>query len=148
MPTKARGTTLPSYKFVIISDTAGVGVIVTSSGDLTAKDSWAFLPGSLAPVNAAPITAVAPQIFTLKGQNAVGGFASAGGDVILSPGTGSVSNVSGNVIIQDTGGNAGWNTAHLRIGIYHLWVDGSGRLRVKNSAPTSDTDGTIVGTQS
>jgi hypothetical protein len=30
----------------------------------------------------------------------------------------------------------------------NLWVDGSGKLRVKTTAPTSDTDGTIVGTQS
>ena len=31
---------------------------------------------------------------------------------------------------------------------YYLWVDSTGRLRIKNAAPTSDTDGTIVGTQS
>jgi hypothetical protein len=28
-----------------------------------------------------------------------------------------------------------------------LWVDSTGRLRIKTSAPTSDTDGTVVGTQ-
>ena len=32
--------------------------------------------------------------------------------------------------------------------VYYLWVDTSGRLRIKSSAPTSATDGTIVGTQS
>ena len=31
---------------------------------------------------------------------------------------------------------------------YYLWVDTTGRLRIKSSAPTSATDGTIVGTQS
>ena len=45
--------------------------------------------------------------------------------------------------------NSGDNsTAPFHIGIYQLWVDSSGRLRIKNSTPTSDTDGTIVGTQS
>ncbi|HCE6992565.1 TPA: hypothetical protein NHP85_006877, partial [Pseudomonas aeruginosa] len=41
-----------------------------------------------------------------------------------------------------------WNTTHFCIGLYHLWVDASGRLRIKSSAPTSDTDGTVVGAQS
>jgi aconitase B len=147
MTTKSIGATLPSYKFAIISDTVG-SIQVSTAGDFTAKDTWQLIPGGLSPVNAAPVTAVAPQVATIKGQNAAASFASTGGDVILSPGTGSVSNVSGNVTIQDTAGNAGWNTAHLKIGIYHLWVDSSSRLRVKNSAPTSDTDGTVVGTQS
>jgi len=37
--------------------------------------------------------------------------------------------------------------APIIIGGYNLWVDSSGRLRIKNGAPTSDTDGTVVGTQ-
>jgi len=37
--------------------------------------------------------------------------------------------------------------APLNLGGYRLWVDSSGRLRIKNGAPTSDTDGTVVGTQ-
>lgn len=41
-----------------------------------------------------------------------------------------------------------WDSGHLELGVYHIWIDMSGRLRIKNSAPTSDTDGTIVGTQS
>lgn len=40
-----------------------------------------------------------------------------------------------------------WNTPTLRVGAYHLWVDATGDLRIKGSAPTSDTDGTVVGTQ-
>lgn len=36
----------------------------------------------------------------------------------------------------------------LYLGSYALWVDSTGDLRIKSSAPTSDTDGTIVGTQS
>lgn len=35
----------------------------------------------------------------------------------------------------------------LQLGAYHLWVDSSGRLRIKSGAPTSDTDGTVVGAQ-
>jgi hypothetical protein len=35
----------------------------------------------------------------------------------------------------------------LILGGYHLWVDGSARLRIKSGAPTSDTDGVVVGTQ-
>lgn len=31
---------------------------------------------------------------------------------------------------------------------YALWVDSGGKLRIKNGVPTSDSDGTIVGTQS
>jgi len=31
---------------------------------------------------------------------------------------------------------------------YYLWPDSTGDLRIKSSAPTSDTDGTVVGTQS
>ena len=40
-----------------------------------------------------------------------------------------------------------WDGSHLLMGSYHLWVDSSGRLRIKSSAPSSDTDGTVVGTQ-
>jgi hypothetical protein len=41
-----------------------------------------------------------------------------------------------------------WNGGTLRMGAYYLWVDTSGRLRIKSGAPTSETDGTVVGTQS
>lgn len=37
----------------------------------------------------------------------------------------------------------------LKLGLYSIWVDGSGRLRIMNGTPTDkNTDGTIVGTQS
>lgn len=35
----------------------------------------------------------------------------------------------------------------LLLGGYQIWVDSQGKLRIKNGAPTSDTDGTVVGTQ-
>ena len=145
---KARSTTLPAYKYLFPSETPGTGYLVTSTGDLTLKDTWALVPGGLAPYNLAPVTAVAPQVATVRGQDSSSGFAAPGGDVALIPGVGSISNPSGNVVIKDTAGNSGWNTAHLKMGIYHFWVDSSGRLRVKNSVPISDTDGTVVGTQS
>ncbi len=44
--------------------------------------------------------------------------------------------------------SGGWNGQHIVMGAYHLWIDSSGRLRIKSGAPTSDTDGTVVGTQS
>lgn len=44
-------------------------------------------------------------------------------------------------------GLGSWNTGCLRLGGYYLWIDSSGRLRIKSSAPGSDTDGTVVGAQ-
>jgi Pectate lyase superfamily protein len=41
-----------------------------------------------------------------------------------------------------------YNGGLLRLGAYRLWVDSTGDLRIKNGAPSSDTDGTVVGTQS
>lgn len=45
-------------------------------------------------------------------------------------------------------GQSEWNYSPLVLGDYTFWVDALGRLRIKNGTPTSDTDGTIVGTQS
>jgi len=45
-------------------------------------------------------------------------------------------------------GESAWNFDPLKLGAYVLWVDSTGDLRIKNGSPTSDTDGTIVGTQS
>ena len=45
-------------------------------------------------------------------------------------------------------GDGLWNGGHFLMGNYHLWIDTSGRLRIKNGTPTSATDGTVVGTQS
>lgn len=52
--------------------------------------------------------------------------------------------------VTNIGGN--WNGSHPIMlnnagNPYHLWVDISGKLRIKLNAPTSDTDGTVVGTQ-
>lgn len=57
-------------------------------------------------------------------------------------------NGSKNAELCLTGG--GYNNGHVTLGAAHLWIDASGRLRIKatGGAPTSDTDGVVVGTQS
>jgi hypothetical protein len=40
-----------------------------------------------------------------------------------------------------------WNQKHIKMGTWEFWVDVTGDLRIKNGAPTSDTDGVVVGTQ-
>lgn len=42
---------------------------------------------------------------------------------------------------------AAWNGSLLNLGSYNFWVDGSGKFRIKSGTPSSDTDGTVVGTQ-
>ena len=42
-----------------------------------------------------------------------------------------------------------WDDANkITLGQYRIWVDSAGKLRIKFGEPTSDTDGTIVGSQS
>jgi hypothetical protein len=41
-----------------------------------------------------------------------------------------------------------WNGSHIIMGSYHLWIDSTGDFRIKFGVPTSDTDGTVVGSQS
>jgi hypothetical protein len=52
------------------------------------------------------------------------------------------------VIVTGADGATGY-TAALRFGTNsYLWVDSTGDLRIKQGTPTSDTDGSVVGTQS
>jgi hypothetical protein len=44
--------------------------------------------------------------------------------------------------LQFIGGK--WDSEHIQLAGYHLWVDSVGKLRFKNSAPTSDTDGSPI----
>ena len=46
------------------------------------------------------------------------------------------------------GHDSAWSGVLLRLGNYRLWVDATGDLRIKNGPPASDTDGTVVGSQS
>jgi hypothetical protein len=41
-----------------------------------------------------------------------------------------------------------WNGGHLILGTQHIWADSTGDIRIKDGAPTSDTDGVVLGTQS
>lgn len=43
---------------------------------------------------------------------------------------------------------ATWNGPHPILGQYHIWVDATGDVRIKSTPPTTDLDGTIIGTQS
>jgi len=91
----------------------------------------------------------------------------------FSSGIARITSVSGNleirraasssVVIQDANGNAqvtvdgygnlqvassAWNGGHLILGNYHLWIDGNGSLRILDHAPTGDSNGVAVGSQS
>lgn len=146
MTTKAKGITLPSYTWVDVDEVNKYIKIYfnsTKTGNSTAlgPNGIAILPGTQA-------AAASPVIVRINSQNASSTYNAPGADIELTTGVGSGGNASGNVKLQNSSGNGGaWNTTHLVMGIYHLWVDSSNRLRIKNSTPTSDTDGTVVGTQ-
>jgi hypothetical protein len=55
---------------------------------------------------------------------------------------------NGTIIIDGENRSDKWDKEPMRMGDYRLWVDAAGKLRIKDGAPTSDTDGAIVGTQS
>lgn len=47
------------------------------------------------------------------------------------------------------GGGGSWQfPLQMGASAHRLWVDAAGRLMIKNGVPTSDSDGTVVGTQS
>ena len=145
MTTKPGGLTYPDYSYNLLT---GTGLRTTDTpGNFTVLNCWKYGAGTILPVNAT-VSGIAPNSFTINSQIADPAFAAKGGTIFLKPGAGSLGQTSGNVEIKDSAGNGGaWNTAHLVLGIYHLWFDSLGRLRVKTSAPTSDTDGGLIGTQ-
>jgi hypothetical protein len=49
-------------------------------------------------------------------------------------------------VVTGASGATGYQNP-LYLGSYSLWVDSTGDLRINNGAPSSDTDGTVVGTQ-
>ena len=76
------------------------------------------------------------------------------GAIDLTPVSGKSVNVKGGFtatgMINAPGGlyaEGKWDNGVIQLGGHRLWVDSTGKLRIKNSAPTSDTDGTIVGSQ-
>ncbi|WP_160674416.1 hypothetical protein [Clostridium sp. C8-1-8] len=65
-------------------------------------------------------------------------------------------NITDNEIYLDTSGNniriednlkfryGNWQFSHLIMGNYHIWVDNSGRMKIKDGAPTSSSDGNYM----
>lgn len=87
------------------------------------------------------------QTFTLPNQTAVNGnlYLGTNLDAALQRGAADlIQTGTGDSIAIRSGA---WNSGHLLLGAYHLWVDATGALRIKNGAPTSDTDGATVGSQ-
>lgn len=54
-------------------------------------------------------------------------------------------NPSGGDVMVSSGS---WADGCMRMGDYRLWVDSAGRVRIKDGAPSGDTDGAVVGSQS
>lgn len=80
-----------------------------------------------------------PSYFGVGARNVVGGPA----DFKII-----VDTIGKNVVIGNLSGSSNYAGGHLVIGAYHFWVESAtGKFRMKSSAPTSDSDGTVVGTQ-
>jgi hypothetical protein len=41
-----------------------------------------------------------------------------------------------------------WDAPHPVMGNFHIWIDATGDVRIKSSCPTSDLDGSVIGSQS
>jgi hypothetical protein len=97
-----------------------------------------FGTGSLEVPNGNSLISIVVQNQYDKDQNIDGGYAITGdyGDSIVT--------VNGQIVKNGTGT---WDGALTQLGAYNLWVDATGDLRIKSGVPTSDTDGTVVGTQ-
>jgi hypothetical protein len=114
-----------------------VGLMLTSLGrvpNLTGTKKWYVIANTVSDIiivdtgyNSAQVS-VSPTNYTLLAKDRVNANEILGRNgVFASSGT--------------------WNAGHFNLGNYHLWVDSSGRLRIKSGAPSSDTDGAVVGTQ-
>lgn len=147
MTTRPKGITFPAYSYLTLSQVSGEGLRVTPTlNDYTVPSAWAYKPGAIAPINATVLTAVVPTDFIITGQNANAGLAATGGNIKHITGAGSVGNAAGNFVLDDTAAGGGaYNGAHYVIGTHHLWFDTSNRLRHKVGAPTTATDGNVVG---
>lgn len=121
------------------------GVGITQSGNYFEENtvSWTWVRGS---GNAAILnTSVGDRI--ISGGNPVFPSNNVDGCIVIR---------SRNVSLDDAYIQTGrgfrsnvsdWTASPLKLGNYSLWVDASGRLRIKNGMPTSDGDGTVVGAQ-
>lgn len=75
-------------------------------------------------------------------------FGTGSSDINASPYIENVNGGAGTPAHNFTAGDGAWNGSHLIMGSYHFWIDATGDFRIKSGAPTSDTDGVVVGTQS
>ena len=121
-----------------------VGGILNGNWQLfTGAGEWADLTTHLAPVDG---IAKKVSIGTTTVPTAAGTPATDPGAMFRIEG--------GHIEIKGTpagfGGAGEWDGPHFVMGTYHFWVDDDtpGRLRMKNGAPTSATDGDLVGAQS
>lgn len=144
MTTKPAGITTPSYAYLQFGS---AGMQTTDVAyTYTSNNAYQHGPNGIIPVNPTAAANTSPSNVGLTAQNAVASMSAVGGLVNLTAGVGSNANASGNVVAKDTAGNgAAWNTTHYVMGAYHLWVDTTGRLRIKGSVPTSATDGNVTG---
>jgi hypothetical protein len=106
--------------------------------ELEASDNYALLVGRNG-------DAAARFYVTPDGQMVWGGGSGAV-DTVLYRGFANLLTVAAGDSFQVNDGT--WNGGRLLLGNYHIWVDASGDLRIKNGAPGSDGDGTVIGTQS
>lgn len=128
------------------------GLIIEANG--TAGADYVTVVGALFPAMTNRVTKTGSgtriHIFESDGSS----FASQPGEYFGFAGAGGGQRIrynsnSGNIEFESTFGSRDgtWNGAHNVLGSYHLWVDTTGRLRIKNGAPSSETDGTVVGSQ-
>lgn len=142
MTTKPKGITLPVYNNIRLTN----GYFETSTSvDFSSNGSYKYTPAGITPVSQVAPQLAVPAAFKLQVQDANSLFGSQGASITLVTGVGSTGSNSGTLSLADSAGNAGWNTAHFILGIYHYWTDAVGRLRQKNSVPTADLDGNVVG---
>jgi hypothetical protein len=72
-----------------------------------------------------------------------------GGIAVVSTAVDGVDYVSPPDVYSFAGASGATGYLHpLILGSYYLWIASDGKLYIKSSAPVSDKDGTIVGTQS
>ncbi|TAJ82887.1 right-handed parallel beta-helix repeat-containing protein [Reyranella sp.] len=146
-------TNLGSYSVAVLSRKSGTRNFGVNSPEPLSKLEAADTPVSyltIAVGNAGNFGALAAVLagtpgkrvaLAYDGVNDVGVIQSIHSNTLVKP---TFLNPSGGDVMA---GKGSWNTGCMRLGDYRLWIDSSGRLRIKSSAPSSDTDGTVVGTQ-
>src|ERR1035437_222231 len=110
---------------------AAILVLIASSGVAQAPVGWVGVTNdSGVTVGLVDATTGSGKLILTdaNGQNAI----------ILDSGF-ATSSITGSLKLGQT-----WNDRGLELGNYRLWVDRTGKLRIKQGAPAHDTDGSIV----